>query len=198
MHKITAIQVVGKGGFALPPFNKRGASLEPIGWKSYGNACSCVYQEKIRIIGKNELESCQGSCEAKIAFWATIPYHAMGTEDLVNNLQILFGTRFTITEIKSFKDEYGELIKWGDWKMIQGKLIRKLYRSMYFFLRLSQMDSDMVPKLLSKRWNISLAEILKTPYHLMQTGWREISPKCHRTCVLLLPTLLSTILDTQA
>jgi hypothetical protein len=63
MDKITAVQVVGKGGFALPPFNRRAASLEPIRWKSYGSACSCVYQEEIRIIGRNELERCQGSCE---------------------------------------------------------------------------------------------------------------------------------------
>ncbi|KAG4427206.1 hypothetical protein IFR05_017311, partial [Cadophora sp. M221] len=52
----------------------------------------------------------------------------MGTQDLVKNLQILFGTQFIMIEIKAFKDECGELIEWGDWKKIQGKLIRKLYR----------------------------------------------------------------------
>lgn len=198
MDKMIAIQVVGEGGFALQPFNKRAASLESIHWKSYQSACSCVYQEKIRIIGKNELERCQGSCVAKTAFWTIIPYHAMGAEDLVNNLQILFGTQFTMTETKSFKDEYGELIEWGDWKKIQGKLIRKLYRSKYLFPRLSQMDSGMVPKLLSKRWNISLVEIIRAPYPLMQIGWTEISPKYYLTCFLLLLTLLLTILNIQA
>jgi hypothetical protein len=109
---LIAIQVVGEGSFALPPFFKPFAFIEPIQWKCYGGSCSCVFQREIRFWG-NKLEECQRLCETTTAFWATVPNHLMGLDDFKKNLQLLLGNEFTMTEIKAFQDQNGELVRWG-------------------------------------------------------------------------------------
>lgn len=107
---LIAIQVVGEGSFALPPFYETFASIEPIQWKCYGRSCSCVFQREIRLFG-NKFEKCQGSCKTKTAFWTTVSNRLESLNDFKNNLQLLLGDQFTMTEIKAFQDHYSELVK---------------------------------------------------------------------------------------
>ena len=125
-----AIQVVGqtrqKGALALPATYDPFIRNQPIEWKSYGNACSCLFQSHW-YVARDKL-GCQGSCKTKTAFWTTIARHAMGLEDLTTKLRTVFGTQFTMTEIAAFQgDENGN---WVDkWKVDQN--IKTAYRSKY-------------------------------------------------------------------
>jgi hypothetical protein len=173
---LIAIQVVGEGCFALPPFFKP-FFIEPIQWKCYGGSCSCVFQREIHFWG-NKLEECQRLCETTTAFWATVSNHLKGLDDFKKNLQLLLGNEFTMTEIKAFQDQNGELVRYGGrvkgdevQRGDQGKLIEKLYRSNYSFLRPSQMFPNMMPQSLSKRFYVRLPK-------LIEIYWTEITPIC--------------------
>lgn len=60
-----------------------------------------MFQKEIRLFG-NKFEGCQGSCRTKTAFWTTVSNHLKGLEDFKDNLQLLLGDQFTMTEIKAF------------------------------------------------------------------------------------------------
>ena len=92
---LIAIQVVGEGSFALPPFFKP-LSIKPIQWKCYGGSCSCVFQREIRFWG-NKLEECQRLCKRTTAFWATVPNHLGGLEEAyANNIWVTTSGFFSL------------------------------------------------------------------------------------------------------
>ena len=148
-----AVQVVGEGSFPLPPFSKPFASLVPISWKFYGNACPCVFQKKNYTITR-KISKCQDSCKTKTAFWTIIENTQWCVEDLEKNLQNLFGDRIEKTEIHSFQDENGVWVNVGDTKGEgrEKKRIRKLCRSKHLILVSNQPDSGVVLESLSRSY----------------------------------------------
>jgi len=159
-----AIQVLGTGSFPLPPFYKPFAYRKPIKWRHYGKSCSCLFQKEIHIFRSNKLEDCNGSCKVMTAFWTTVLAHEMGFEDLQNNLR-QSGSEFTMTEIKAFRDECGNMVKWGGSVKTgdQKEYIRKLYRSKYLFPRPGH--SNIV---LQSIYLALLEMMMATKYYLMQ------------------------------